>query len=194
MELQLIQFYAFSFEELPVGVEDHFFHFQKLLKCFDFQLFPSDDWDHNRSASSETSCCDGSSAESHCFVTSSARSSPEGSSPVGNKFGMWAPAECLSKISSGEFAVLCNHRRPRNHQATNPATRATTGIIVPIAILSPSFRPPLPVLLGEAEVEEAVGVELVGVVSRVGEVEPDGAVGVGVMAVEEVEPDAVVGV
>ena len=92
---------------------------------------------------------------------SSARSNPDESSPGGWKSGSWTSAECLAifRVASPDES----RRRPRSHQATKPATRASTGNTVPIAILALLLRPSFLVLLLESRAGEVADVELVGV-------------------------------
>ena len=132
-----------------------------------------------RSASSETSRLDDSSAQSHCFVTSSARSSPHGSSPTGGGSIEEIAVVSVLFFASGGVAVLYDRRRLRDHHIITPASRATTGIVIPIAILVPSLRPPFLVFFWVTEGGKGVGVELDGAVlaveavELVGEVEAD---------------------
>ena len=113
---------------------------------------------------------------------SSARSNPEGSSPTGGGSVKDMPVECLSLFPSDGVVVLYDRRRPRNHQVTTPAIRATTGITNSISILVPSPRPLFSVSFWEIEVGEGVGAEFDGVVFVVETVE----------VVEEVNVDAAV--
>ena len=66
-----------------------------------------------------------------------------------------------------------------------PATRATTGITVPMAILVPLLRLPVSVEFWDSDVGEGVGAELDGVVSAV--------VAVGVVGEEGEEEEGVEG-
>ena len=117
---------------------------------------------------------------------SSARSNPDENSPGGRKFGSWTSAECLAifrVVSPDE-----RRRRPRSHQEKKPATRATTGNTVPIAILALLLRPSFPVLLPESRAGEVAGVELIGEAAGIELVVKL------VPAVETLEADTVVGV
>ena len=109
---------------------------------------------------------------------SSARFNPEGSSPTGGGSVKGMPVECLSLFPSDGVVVLYDRRRPRNHQVTTPAIRATTEITTPISILVPSPRPLFSVSFWQIEVEQGVGAELDGVVFAVETVEVVGEVDV----------------
>ena len=101
----------------------------------------------DRCAISKISWLNGNSAESQCDVTSSARSSPVGSSPGGCGSGAWASAVVLSWVSSRELVTTCERRRFRSHQAMKPTARTAIGIDIQIASLEDLFRVPFPALL-----------------------------------------------
>ena len=101
----------------------------------------------DRCGISKISWLNGNSAESQCDVTSSARSSPVGSSPGGCGSGAWAFAGGLSTVSSCELLTTCERRRFRSHQAMKPTDRIAIGTIVPIAIFESLFRAPFSALL-----------------------------------------------
>lgn len=89
-----------------------------------------------QSGNSAISWFGGSSAESHCLVISSARSSPDESSPVRTKF-----EASISTFSSPGFIILEDRRRCRIRQPTRLAEKVISGISIPIAILPALLKP-----------------------------------------------------
>lgn len=111
-----------------------------------------------QSGSSVISWFGGSSAESQCLVVSSARSSPDESSPVRTEF-----VASISTFSSPGLNILEDRRRCRIQQPTKLAEKVISGISIPMAIL-PTL--PKPLLLGFVSGEE-VGIAVVGELSLV---------------------------